>query len=112
MYNYNKELVNQLSTILPTYYELFMDTDTTVPCITYLELANVAEQEGDNLRYSAINYRIKIWANPRDYVNEEIYQLDDLMFSLGFKRRAYNEIVDFEKAQYIFTYEAMALENY
>lgn len=88
-----------------------MDTNTAYPCITYLELSNVAEDEGDTLRYSAINYRIKIWASPRDNVNEEIYQLDDLMFSLGFKRRSYNELVDIEMAQYIFTYEATALEN-
>jgi hypothetical protein len=33
------------------------------------------------------------------------------MFSLGFKRRAYNELIDIEMAQYIFTYEATALEN-
>jgi arabinogalactan endo-1,4-beta-galactosidase len=50
-----------------------MDTNTAYPCITYLELSNVAEDEGDTLRYSAINYRIKIWASPRDNVNEEIY---------------------------------------
>ena len=111
MYNYNKELVKQLNTILPTSYELFIDTQTELPCITYLELSNVAEDEGDTLRYSAINYRIKLWAKPTENVNEEIYQIDDLMFSLGFKRRAYNELIDFEMAQYIFTYEGLALEN-
>lgn len=111
MYNYNEELVKQLDTILPTYYETFMDTDTNTPCITYLELSNVASEEGDTLRYSTINYRIKIWASPKENVNEEIHQLDDLLFSLGMKRRAYNELIDFEMAQYIFTYEANFVET-
>lgn len=73
MYNFNEELVRHLDTILPTYYETFIDTNTETPCITYVELSNVANEEGDTLRYSTINYRIKIWASPKENVNEQIH---------------------------------------
>lgn len=111
MYNYKKELVKELDTILPTYYELFVDSSTQTPCITYLELTNVARQEGDTLRYSNITYRVKIWGTQEDDLYNYTSLLDKKMFELGFKRRAYNELWIDQICQLIFTYEATALEN-
>lgn len=111
MYNYDKQLVAELDGILPTYYELFLDSSTPTPCITYIGLSNVAEQEGDTLRYSKLSYRIKIWVK-QDFSNLYSYSslLDAKMFELGFKRRAYNELWIDDLCQLIFTYEATALE--
>lgn len=39
MIDFSKFIVETLSTILPTYYELFL-TDQAVPCISYMPLEN------------------------------------------------------------------------
>lgn len=111
MYNYNQELVKELDTILPTYYELFVDSDTKTPCITYIELSNIADLEGQTLRYSKLAFRIKVWGTYNDDLHPYCSLLDKKMYELGFKRRAYNELWVDQMVQHIFTYEAMALEN-
>jgi hypothetical protein len=111
MFNYKVELAKQLDTILPAYYELFVDSQGDFPCITYLELANSADAEGDTLRYSSISFRIKIWGGDYTEIVEYVEPLDNLMFSLGFSRRGYNELIESGMCQLIFTYTAMALEN-
>lgn len=111
MYNYKDELTEALDTVLPTYYELFLDSDTKTPCITYLELSNMADLEGDTMRYSTLSFRIKIWGTINDDLFGYAEDLDEVMFSLGFKRTAYNELVIDTTIQHIFTYEAVALEK-
>lgn len=111
MFNYKVQLVKELDTVLPAYYELFMDSDTEFPCITYLEISNTAEAEGDTLRYSSISFRIKLWGEDYAELTQYIEPLDNLMFSLGFTRISYNELVESGMSQLIFTYEGMALEN-
>lgn len=111
MLNYKSELVEALNTILPTHYEMFVETGIKTPCITYIELSNVAEQEGDTLRYSRLGFRIQICGTINDDLFQYIEPLDQLMFSLGFKRKSYNEIIDNPIVQLVFTYEALALEN-
>ena len=111
MFDYKPELVRQLDTILPTHYELFVDSNTKTPCLTYLELSNIAEQEGDTLRYSTLTFRIKIWGKADDDLYPYCSLLDDKMVELGFKRRAFNEMWVDQTQQLIFTYEALALEN-
>jgi hypothetical protein len=56
MFDYKPVLVEHLNTILPTYYELFVDSSTETPCLTYLEINNRADEESDNLRYSTLSY--------------------------------------------------------
>ena len=109
MFSYKKELVKALDQILPTYDEFFIDI-VDAPCITYLELSNIAEQEGNSLRYSRLNYRISVWGGIDDDLDEYIPQIDSIMFSLGFKRKAYNELYEDVIQRKIFTYEALALE--
>lgn len=111
MFDYKPELVRQLDTILPTYYELFVDSKTETPCLTYLELSNIADLEGETLRYSKLAFRIKIWGTADDDLYPYCSLLDNKMYELGFKRSAYNEMWIDQTCQLIFTYEAMALEN-
>ena len=110
MFSYKTELVKQLDAVIHTYDELSVDSTTTTPCITYLELSNFADQEGDTLRYSTLAYRITVWGSIDDELEQYDAQLDDIMFALGFKRRAYNEIYGDTVMRHIFTYEAQALE--
>ena len=54
-----KELVEALNTVAPTYYELFLDSKTKTPCISYIELSNIDDRVGDKLRYSRVSFTIK-----------------------------------------------------
>ena len=110
MFRYKTELVKALDAVLPTYDELFVDSTTKTPCITYLELSNYADREGETLRYSTLNYRISLWGSINDELEGYDAQIDSIMFALGFKRRAYNELFMDTVVRHIFTYEAQALE--
>ena len=70
MINYHSELVSALDSILPTHYELVLHRGLATPCISYMELSNVADEEGDTLGYSSISYQIKIWGNKIDELQE------------------------------------------
>jgi len=60
MLNYKPTLLSELKTLgLPVRYELFNKTEE-LPCITYQEANNFAEQEGDTFGYSTVEYRIKV----------------------------------------------------
>lgn len=113
MFNYKPSLVAELNTILPTHYELFVDSSTATPCITYMELDNAATAESDVLAYSRIAFQIKIWGYIDDMAALDEYrvQLDTKMKSLGFTRTAYNELTYGQQIALIFRYEALAQEN-
>ena len=50
MIDYKPTLKQELEKVgLPVYYELFVDSSTETPCITFIENNNAAEAEGDNL---------------------------------------------------------------
>jgi hypothetical protein len=63
MYNFKPLLVEELDEILPTYYELFVDSDTPTPCITYIEANNATELDGDTMRFSRIVFLVKVWGS-------------------------------------------------
>ena len=54
MIDYHKEIVEVLSKILPTHYELFIDRATAIPCITYIEANNSDNVVGDTINYSTV----------------------------------------------------------
>lgn len=60
MLDVKPQLVTALNKILPTYYELFVDSKTPLPCITYLEAGNSDNLTGDTLGYSDITFNVKI----------------------------------------------------
>jgi hypothetical protein len=61
MLDYSPELVSELKTLgLPIHYELFLTQDTELPCISYQEGYNKSFKEGDTLRFSQVEYKIKV----------------------------------------------------
>ena len=112
MIDYKTTLIRELDTILPTYYELFVDSETPIPCITIMESNNSAEDEGDTIRFSRISYNIKIWADDLEIISQKGQELDNKMFEMGWERLSYNELwFDSSKCSAIFRYEILANEN-
>lgn len=114
MINYHAELVSTLESILPTHYELVLHRGLATPCISYMELTNVADEEGDTLGYSSIDYQIKIWGHEIDKLQEYALQIDKALRPLGFKRSGSGELYDRESTmiQKILTYRAKGLEEF
>lgn len=111
MIDYKTTLKAQLESLgLPVYYELFCDSSTETPCITYIESNNASTTEGDTLYYSRVSFTIKLWGNDIAVLSGYATSLDTLMRSLGFARTSANELVVDTQIEKIFDYEASALE--
>lgn len=114
MIDYHKQLVSVLKGILPTYYELKLHKGLKTPCISYQELNNYDDITGDTRGYSRISYRIKVWGNDIEDLQNYSRIIDAELRSLGWKRTGANELHDTNSTmvQKILTYEATALEDY
>ena len=114
MINYHKKLVSTLKTILPTYYELITNRKMSIPCISYVELSNNANETGDTLGYSTIQYQIRLYAYSLEELQTYALKIDNALRLIGFKRTGCNEMFDVESTmiQKIMTFEAKALEEY
>lgn len=113
MINYHKEIKSNLDNILPTHYELFLHSKLATPCISYMELSNIATEEGNTLGYSRIQYQIKVWGNDLGEIQTYAQKVDEVMRTLGFKRVGGAELADplSTLIQKILTYEALGLEQ-
>lgn len=107
MINYDESLVRELNSILPTYFELFCDSSTETPCITYLQTGDEAYREGDHIRYSHVYYTIKVWANDLAIIKDAAGRIDAKMYELGFKRNSYNTLTYNQSIQAIIKYEGL-----
>lgn len=116
MIDYNQELTSALSTILPTRYEMALDSNTPIPCISYMEINNysVTEVNGASLGYSRITYQVKVWGHQIADLQKYAKQIDNVLRPLGFKRISSGELYDNQSTmiQKILTYEALALEEF
>ena len=115
MINYHAQLVNALKTIgIPVHYEMVLHSGVTTPCISYMEISNVAAEEGDTLGYSRLQYQVKIWSTQIADLQKYALQIDTVLRPLGFKRVGCNEMYDTNSAmiQKIMTYEALGLEDF
>lgn len=114
MIDYHKELVAALNTVLPTYHELLLHSGLKTPCISYQETNNYDTETGDTLGYSRISYTVKVWGNDINTIQTHAVQIDAVLRPLGWKRTSSNELCDRNSTmiQKIFTYEAIASENY
>lgn len=114
MINYHSNLVSALETILPTHYEMVLTSNTTTPCISYMELSNIDTETGNTIGYSRIQYQIKVWGNKIQEVQEYALLVDKVLRPLGWKRVASNELYDRNSTmmQKILTYEAIGIEQY
>lgn len=111
MIDFDKTIVATLSEILPCYYENFITGDITLPCITFTENNNSSYLEGDALRYSHINYTVKLWMddkNQQSYLND----IDEAMKDLGFTRNSSLEMVNGRVIEKVMDYEAIGWETY
>lgn len=114
MINYHSELVSTLNTILPTHYELILHRGLATPCISYMELDNRDEEQGDTFGYSSIQYQIKVWSNKIEELQQYALEIDKALRPLGWERKASRELHDKESTmmQKIMTYQAKAWEVY
>lgn len=108
---FDTEIVEALSEILPCYYENFITDTITLPCITFVENNNSSYLEGDALRYSHINYTVKLWMDDK---TQQTYLplIDYTMRELGFIRNSTNEMVNGSVIEKIMDYEAIGYEDY
>ena len=114
MIDYHKQLVTALKKILPTHYELVLHSGLETPCISYMELNNATEANGDTLGYSRITYQVKVWAKDIGKIQKYSLLIDTSVRSLGFKRISSGELHDNSTGmiQKIMTFEALAKEDF
>lgn len=114
MIDYHAELVKALSAILPTHYELVLTSSTATPCISYMEMNNYVNSNGDTLGYSRISYQIKVWGNEIATIQKYALKIDAALRPLGWIRTSSGELHDRQSTmiQKILNYECLALENY
>lgn len=114
MIDYHKELVQALSSVLPTHYEMVLHSGLDTPCISYMELNNYVSNHGDTMGYSYITYQVKVWANDIATVQRYALAVDQTLRPIGFKRISSGELYDNNSTmiQKILTYEALAHEDY
>ena len=114
MIDYHANLVSALNAVLPTYYEMALTSNASVPCISYMETNNYVSNSGSTLGYSVITYQVKVWANDIGTIQRYAQEIDKALRPLGFKRTASGELYDNESSmiQKIMTYEGLALETY
>ena len=103
-----------LSNILPTYHEMTVNSGVSIPCIMYMELSNIAIDEGDTLGYSRIQFQIKIIGYDLEIMNAKAREIDTAMRQIRYKRVSTNMMTDNKTMmiQRIFTYERLGKEDF
>ena len=94
MIDYHKNLVAALNKILPTHYEMVLHSGLATPCISYMEINNYVDSNGDTLGYSVITYQVKVWANSIGDIQKYALEVDKALRPIGFKRIASGELYD------------------
>lgn len=114
MIDYHANIVTALNNILPTVYELNLNPDTDVPCISYMERNNYSYADGDTLGYSKISYQVKVWGYTIEQLQQYAIEIDDALRGLGFTRVSSGELYDINSTmkQKILVYEALAKEDF
>lgn len=114
MIDANKDIVKALSKILPTYYEMVLHSGIETPCISYMELTNSVQANGDTLGYSTIQFQIKVWGTDIEIIQKKALLIDNALRQLGWRRISTNELYDNQSSmiQKIMTYQALGKENF
>lgn len=114
MIDLHSDMIKALSTILPTHYEMKLESGTAVPCISYMEINNYVSTSGDTLGYSKVSYQVKVWAHSIAEIQKYALQIDRVLRPLGWNRISSGELYDNQSTmiQKILTYEALASETY
>ena len=112
MIDVKKQVVASLKEILPTYYELFVDSNTELPCITYRVTNDYESITTKDAGVSSIMYTIKVWGNSIENLTAYALEIDNAMRELGFIRYNYNELATDTQLCLIMGYEGMGFEIY
>ena len=112
MLNENKNIVTALKNILPTYYEYFVDSTTSMPCITYREYRNEAQEQSDRIGYSTVGYWIKVWATDVDTRQTKAQAIDDALREIGYKRTSSNDLIVDKQICKILIYQGKGFEDF
>jgi hypothetical protein len=114
----HKELVETLKTILPTYYEMNLTSDTDTPCISYMEISNIPITAQHNpictFGYSRVNMQVKVWGTNLATIQDYAKQIDNKLRPIGWKRTSSTELYDNQSSmiQKILGYEAIVKEEF
>ena len=114
MVDYHKQLMAALLKLgIPVHYEMVLHSGLQTPCISYMELSNAAQEEGDTIGYSRLQYQVKVWATKVSDLQTYALKIDAALRPLGFKRVGCNELFDNNSSmiQKIMTYEGLAFED-
>ena len=80
-------VVAQLATTnIPVHYELFVDKNTPIPCITYFEANNSDGALGDTLEYGNSVMNVKVWGYDVGTLETNAALVDDVMKNIGYRR--------------------------
>lgn len=116
MNNYHSALVEALERVLPTYYELILNSSIKTPCISYMGLNNAFQTQatGNTLGYARVSYRVKVWGEDLEQLLAYVSEIDKELRPLGYTRVSCGELYDKESAmiQVVMTYEGLALEKF
>lgn len=114
MIDANKDIVKALQKILPTYYEMVLHSGIETPCISYMELNNSVQANGDTLGYSTIQFQIKVWGTDIEIIQKKALLIDNALRQLGWRRISTNELYDNQSSmiQKIMIYQALGKENF
>lgn len=106
-------VVEKLNTVLTTAYELFLDSKTPVPCISYQCINNSETEQGNTIGYSSCTYRIKVWARTVQDIVSYSQQIDDALAELGrWERVRTNDLTCNNLICRIMDYKCLLLETY
>jgi len=113
MININEDIKAALGEIAPTYYELFLDKDSVIPCISYSVISNAEEQIANTAGYSRITVRVKAWAPRLTDALSMMERIDDALATIGvFTRRGAGELADGSLVCEIADYSILIRETY
>lgn len=114
MSNLKKEIVSNLQAAvgLEVLYELFCDSTTKKPVITYLEANDKDVAIGDTLGYSRVNFYIKLWGDNLASLEPYREALKAEMRRMGFVRESYNELVMGSQICMIWLFQGLYREVY
>lgn len=111
MIDYSPQLVEALKQVGSVHYELFTNSDTSLPCITYMETGNRDNLTSDILNYSDIEFTVKVWSRKKSEIGSMSGQIDDVLRPLGFKRTGSNELTLNNIIQKVMRYSAIGVER-
>lgn len=111
MIDSNEKVVAALeATGMQVFYELFVDSTTPIPCITYYESNNSDYLVGDTLEYSNISTYVKAYARNISEAFETASKVDQQMKLIGFTRSSANLLTVNGLVMYVLKYDVIGYE--